>query len=93
MLSLPPRSLVSAIRRSQARAFHGTEKCIITPAQKAGAGVRCTLHDLRRSFGSRYAVQVTAPVLQRLMRHASIQTTMAFYTNVEGALDEAILKG
>jgi integrase len=57
------------------------------------AGVRVTLHDLRRSFGSRYASKVPAPVLQRLMRHANIQTTLAFYTNVENVLDEAILKG
>jgi integrase len=52
------------------------------------AGLKITLHDLRRSFGSRYAPQVQAPVLQRLMRHADIKTTLAFYTN----LDEAILK-
>lgn len=56
------------------------------------AGVRVTLHDLRRSFGSRYAPHVSAPVLQRLMRHSDIKTTLAYYTNVEGVLDEAILK-
>jgi integrase len=56
------------------------------------AGVRVTLHDLRRSFGSRLAPQVSAAVLQRLMRHADIKTTLAFYTNVDGALDDAILK-
>jgi len=56
------------------------------------AGLRVTLHDIRRSFGSRYAPHVAAPVLQRLMRHADIKTTLAFYTNVDGALDDAILK-
>ncbi len=56
------------------------------------AGVRVTLHDLRRTFGSRYAPHVSAPVLQRLMRHADIKTTLAFYTNVDGVLDDAILK-
>jgi integrase len=56
------------------------------------AGLKITLHDLRRSFGSRYAAAVPAPVLQRLMRHADIKTTLAFYTNVDGVLEEAILK-
>lgn len=56
------------------------------------AGLRITLHDVRRSFGSRYAAVVPAAVLQRLMRHADIKTTLAFYTNVDDVLDEAILK-
>jgi integrase len=56
------------------------------------AGLRITLHDLRRSFGSRYAPVVPAPVLQRLMRHADIKTRLAYYTDVDGVLDEAIRK-
>jgi integrase len=56
------------------------------------AGFKITLHDLRRSFGSRYAPHVSAPVLQRLMRHASIETTLKFYTDIDDALDEAIEK-
>ena len=56
------------------------------------AGLKITLHDLRRSFGSRYAAVVPAPVLQRLMRHADIKTTLGFYTNVDDVLDEAIKK-
>jgi integrase len=56
------------------------------------AGVKVTLHDLRRSFGSRLAPQVSAAVLQRLMRHSDIKTTLAFYTNVDSALEDAILK-
>jgi integrase len=55
-------------------------------------GLKITLHDLRRSFGSRYAAVVPAPVLQRLMRHADIKTTLGFYTNVDDVLDEAIKK-
>ena len=56
------------------------------------AGLRITLHDLRRSFGSRYAAVVPAQVLQRLMRHANIRTTLEFYTDLDDALDEAIRK-
>jgi integrase len=36
-------------------------------------------HDLRRSFGERWAVRVMPQVLMVLMRHSSIQTTMRFY--------------
>jgi integrase len=56
------------------------------------AAVKATMHDLRRTFGSRYAATVPAPVLQRLMRHSDIKTTMRFYTNVDKFLEEAILK-
>jgi integrase len=56
------------------------------------AGLKITLHDLRRSFGSRYAAVVPAPVLQRLMRHADIKTTLQYYTDLDDALDGAILK-
>jgi integrase len=55
-------------------------------------GLKISLHDLRRSFGSRYAAVVPAPVLQRLMRHADIKTTLAYYTNVDDVLEDAILK-
>jgi integrase len=61
------------------------------PAKKAG--LRITLHDLRRSFGSRYTAVVPAPVLKRFLRHADIKTTLAFYTDVDDVLDDAILKG
>jgi integrase len=54
------------------------------------AGLNITLHDLRRSFGSRYASKVTAPQLKALMRHADIKTTLEFYADVSDTLDEAI---
>jgi integrase len=57
------------------------------------AGVPITLHDLRRSFGSRYASKVPAQVLQRLMRHSSISTTLKYYVDLDDALEEAILLG
>lgn len=56
------------------------------------AGVKATLHDLRRSFGTRYARVVPAQVLQKLMRHADIKTTLEFYVDLDSALEEAILK-
>jgi integrase len=56
------------------------------------AGLKITLHDLRRSFGSRYAAVVPAQVLRRLMRHADIKTTLDFYTDIDDVLEEAIRK-
>ena len=41
---------------------------------------------------SRYGPLDSAQVLGRLMRHSDIKTTLAFYTNVDGVLDDAILK-
>lgn len=38
-------------------------------------------HDLRRAFGSRWAMRVLPPVLKELMRHADIQTTMRYYVS------------
>ncbi len=36
-------------------------------------------HDLRRSFGARWAARVMPPVLMELMRHESIETTLRYY--------------
>lgn len=36
-------------------------------------------HDFRRSFGERWSSRVMPTVLMQLMRHKSIQTTMAYY--------------
>ena len=40
-------------------------------------------HDLRRSFGSRWAKKVTPAILQTLMRHANISTTEKYYITLE----------
>ncbi len=42
-----------------------------------------TAHDLRRSFGTRWAKRVMPAVLQRLMRHAEIATTMKYYVTID----------
>ena len=36
-------------------------------------------HDLRRSFGDRWAKKVRPQTLMKLMRHESIDTTLRFY--------------
>jgi integrase len=40
-------------------------------------------HDLRRSFGTRWARKVMPAVLQRLMRHSAIETTMGYYVDLD----------
>jgi integrase len=57
----------------------------------ARAGVKLSMHSLRKGFGCRYAGKVPAQVLQRLMRHSDIKLTMAFYANVDDAVREAVL--
>jgi integrase len=55
------------------------------------AGVKLTMKSLRRGFGCRYAGKVSAHVLQRLMRHASLKTTLEYYVNIDAAVEEAVL--
>jgi hypothetical protein len=57
------------------------------------AGVRLSMHSLRKGFGCLYAGKVPARVLQRLMRHSNVQTTMAYYANVDEAAMNAVLGG
>jgi integrase len=55
------------------------------------AGVRLTMHTLRKGFGCHYAGKVPAQVLQKLMRHTSIKATMDYYANVDAAVEAAVL--
>lgn len=55
------------------------------------AGVKMTMKTLRSGFGCFWASRVPAPVLQRLMRHGSITTTMKYYVNVDDAAMAVIL--
>ena len=57
------------------------------------AGVKLTYHTLRKGFGCRYAGRVSAHVLQRLMRHADIKTTLAYYVSFDAAVEEAVFGG
>jgi integrase len=89
------RPILAQLRRARGRVFDLTTQ---EPSRVSklfrriarAAGVRSTLHDLRRTFGTRYADKVPSQVLQRLMRHSSIATTMKFYCSLDGVLDKAI---
>jgi integrase len=64
---------------------------VIRLAKKAG--VKLTMHSLRKGFGCRYAGKVPAQVLQKLMRHSNVSLTMAYYANVDDAVMNAVLGG
>lgn len=49
-------------------------------SEKPGGKVKwASAHDLRRSFGDRWAARVMPQVLMELMRHESIETTLRYY--------------
>jgi integrase len=50
---------------------------------KTGKVKYASAHDLRRSFGDRWSRKVMPAVLQKLMRHESIETTMRFYVGLD----------
>jgi integrase len=53
-------------------------------------GKYATAHDLRRSFGTRWASRVKPATLQLLMRHRTVETTMKYYVsqNADDIADE-----
>jgi integrase len=79
----PRPSLWTVSRRLSA--YGRAAKIRVTPDKFASA------HDLRRAFGVRWAHRVMPPVLQELMRHESIATTMEYYVgrNAEVTADAA----
>jgi integrase len=56
---------------------------IVAKDTETGKVKYASAHDLRRSFGTRWASKVKTPVLQRLMRHRSINTTLKYYVALE----------
>lgn len=44
-----------------------------------GRQKHASAHDLRRSFGERWAIRVMPHLLMQLMRHSSMETTLRFY--------------
>jgi integrase len=50
---------------------------------EARSGKHATAHDLRRAFATRWLQRETPGVVQLLMRHRSIQTTLAYYAKLD----------
>jgi integrase len=95
------REILLALPRRGRRVFHlvsgkGEPLTLSTVSDRVvrlakKAGVKLTMKVLRRGFGCRYAGKVSAHVLQKLMRHASIKTTLDYYANIDAAVEEAVL--
>ena len=63
---------------------------VVIAAIARKANVPGTAHDLRRSFAVRWAKRLPAQQLRLLMRHASIEATLAFYATDDCGLGEAV---
>jgi integrase len=97
------RAAIEALPRRGKRLFHftaadGEPVCLITMSARVRelarlAGVKLTYKSLRRGFACYHASRVPAQVLQKLMRHANIKTTMDYYANVDDAAMQAVLGG
>ncbi|WP_231742611.1 tyrosine-type recombinase/integrase [Stieleria varia] len=55
---------------------------IVARKRADGTKQHATAHDFRRSFGARWAPKVMPVVLQQLMRHESIETTLKYYVGI-----------
>ena len=58
-------------------------RVIVYTHPRTGTVKYASAHDLRRSFGNRWARKVMPAVLQKLMRHADISTTMGYYVDLD----------
>jgi integrase len=57
------------------------------------SGKFASAHDLRRTFGARWSQKVFPAVLQQLMRHSDIKTTMSFYVSLSAVDLAKTLRG
>ena len=88
-------AILSAIGKKAGVKVRSKVKSKIDPATGERRPVEvvkfASAHDLRRSFGERWAERVLPKVLMELMRHESIGTTMRFYVgqNAQRTADAA----
>jgi integrase len=69
----------------------GRKAGIKVNTDQAGKVKYASSHDLRRSFGLRWASRVMPQVLMELMRHESIETTLRFYVGRNAQSTAAVL--
>jgi len=67
------------------------EAACVKVDEEGGKVKFASAHDLRRSFGERWARKVMPAVLQELMRHDSIQTSMRYYVGRNAKATAAVL--
>jgi integrase len=84
--TMPSGNLANAERAGRMISLLGElARVVVHTDVKTGAVKYASAHDLRRSFGTRWARRVPTSVLMILMRHESIETTMAYYVDLDAA--------
>lgn len=87
VLEALPRS--GLVHRLPVRSLESVSRVVSQIGEAAGIVVNhaplkyASAHDLRRSFGERWARRVMPAILMQLMRHESIETTMKYYVGRE----------
>jgi hypothetical protein len=79
-LKANPASQMSDKRASRRISAIGKRAAVIVNKE---AGKYASAHDLRRSFGTRWAKRVMPAVLQKLMRHSAIESTLRYYADID----------
>jgi integrase len=92
LLQTPPHERIGPVFKLRAKKVHGERltadrvtRIVSAIGRTAGIIVDrgrnkyATAHDLRRSFGERWAARVMPQTLMELMRHESIETTLKYY--------------
>lgn len=107
LLAVPQQERVGRVFRLPSTRKDNVSKIVSAIGKAAGIKVNtdprtgkvkyASAHDLRRSFGERWAARVMPQILMELMRHESIETTMRYYVgrnaqNVAKVLREAVAK-
>lgn len=83
--TLPVNQVGNVFGVAQSFGLDRVSRIICAIGRKANVSVNkdqqkfASAHDLRRAFGTRWASRVTPSVLQQLMRHESIETTLKYY--------------
>jgi integrase len=86
---IPEAERTGRVFKLPTKSFSTAGKTITAIGAKAGvivdeaSGKTASAHDFRRAFGTRWAKRVMPAVLRRLMRHASVQTTLLYYVDQE----------
>ena len=78
---------LKSFQKKEGKLFDLSIHYLLKPFQKALTKCKLpkyTLHDLRRTFASRYATKIERPIeLQTLMRHKKIDTTLRYYVEID----------
>lgn len=78
-----PAGLIAGEAVSQQQVERVIRQCGIAACVRVAKHKHASAHDFRRAFGTRWAPRVKPAVLQQMMRHKNIHTTMTFYAQID----------